>query len=80
VNVPEKTNDDGRAYVAGWIIKLLAGSFLVASLAWADWVTKTNNEHATTIVKVETKQEAFSNQLNRIEAKLDRVLESKAKE
>lgn len=66
---------DGRAYVAGWIIKLAAGAFLTASLAWANHITTKTEGLATAQAvqaQVQTSEQA---QLSRIEAKLDRVLE-----
>lgn len=69
-----QSNGDGRAYVAGWIIKLLAGAFLAGSLGWAGSTTSTNSTQDIDIAVLKTHYKEFKEQQDRIERKLDGAL------
>lgn len=70
---------DGRAVLAPWIIKLLAGSFLTGGITWATWVTVHMNANAQTVAVVNQREndhyDVLHEQLNRIEHKLDQPRE-----
>lgn len=66
--------NDGRAFVAGWIIKLLAGALLMASIAWAQYTTATNNKQSVDIAVIQEKGVATTKQLDRIEAMVGELL------
>jgi hypothetical protein len=66
---------DGRAYIAGWIIKLAAGAMLTASLGWASWTTNLNTKQETTIAVMDSRLSRMNAQLERIEDKLDVALQ-----
>jgi len=68
---------DGRAYIAGWIIKLLATAFLGASLAWAQHVNETTNKLSTDQAVLSEHQMTATKQLDRIENKVDALLTEK---
>lgn len=65
---------NGKAYVAGWIIKMLAVAALGWATAFATSVATTQSTHNTRLTKVETTQIGMEKQLDRIESKLDKVL------
>lgn len=73
-----KSNGDGRAYIAGWVIKLVAALMFTGSLAWAQWVTQTNYQQNADLVELRSDAQNISKQLDRIEAKVDRVIEARA--
>lgn len=66
--------DNGRAYIAGWIIKMLAAAFLTASLAWAQHVTAVTNTLTTAQAVQASQLQNNKEQLDRIEGKVDKLL------
>ena len=66
--------NDELAWMPSWVIKLLAGAFLAALIAWASFQTTTNYAQASDIAVIQSDQAHTQEQLNRIEAKLDKAL------
>lgn len=68
-------SSDGRAVIAPWLIKTLAGSFLTLCIGWAVWATTQvfalDREGALTKQAENTHYAEIVKQLDRMEMKLD---------
>ena len=69
--------NEGKAYIAGWIIKMLAAAFLTVSFAWAQHITTTVSAQTVQQAVAAQKQLTSDIQLNRIEGKLDLIIEGR---
>ena len=70
-------SNEGRAYIAGWIIKMLAAAFVVALLGWGQYITATTTELTTEMAVQKQAIASFSHTMDRIEVKLDLLLAEK---
>lgn len=70
-------SNEGRAYIAGWIIKLFAGAFIVALLTWGQYITATTSQLNTDVAVEKQTLTTFIRTMDRVEVKLDLLLVEK---
>lgn len=74
---PINNNNEGRAYIAGWIIKLLAAAFITMALAWGQHVTAVTTELVTEVAVQKQVMQTFIKTMDRMENKIDILVENK---
>lgn len=62
---------NGKAYIAGWLIKMIAGGLLMVSIGWASHVGTTQQKQAQDLVRIETERKNMKEQLDRIERSVE---------
>lgn len=66
-------SNEGKAYIAGWIIKLVAGVALMAALGWANGVNTAQQAQEVKIAQQEVERKNLKEQLDRIERSVDQL-------